>query len=686
MDARKGNIYEILNGSKQFVVPVYQRYYSWDKSHCSTLWNDIVSMQKNGKSSHFVGSIVNIAEVAMPTGVQKYMVIDGQQRMTTMTLLLLALREYADTHPEDTTINGRKINNVLLKNNDETGDECYKLLLTENDRDILKALIDKRPIGEHLTSRILSNYHYFEEKISEMNLKPAEIYEAIGKLQIVNITLERSVDDPQAIFESLNSTGKALSESDLIRNYVLMGLDPITQLNIYNRYWRPMENLFENGDTSIMDRFFRDYLTIKLFRIPTLYNVYNEFKQYHRSNEILIEELCKDLYDYAKLYTDIYFCRSSDKELNILYSDIKALQMEVAFPFLLSVHKDFNSEVITRNELIEIVNLCVSYVVRRNICSIPPNSLNKTFATLSKEIHKDDYLTSIKAFFVMRNDYKIFPNDELFISELITKDIYHLRISKFILSRFEIYNNKVPINFGNFTIEHIMPQNPNLSDEWKNNLGNNWHEVQKKYLHTIGNLTLTAYNPEMSDKPFDVKMNIEGGFKQSALRINGYVVMQNTWNETKILERADILAKLAVEIWPFPQISESELEAYKEPTKVEEEYTIEHYYFSDHSRQLYEILNKRIMNISSSVIREYKKLYVAYKLDTNFVDIETQKQALCLYINMKFEDIKDPDGMCTDISNIGHNGNGEAKLYVKSIEDIDKAMNIIEQSYNQQAQ
>ena len=240
MDARKGNIYEILNGNRQFLIPVYQRYYSWDVEQCKRLWNDIVEMQKRGKEGHFVGSIVNIAEQAMPTGVQKYMIIDGQQRITTLSLLLIALRDYAVKNPGDTTINARRIDNMLLKNEYEIGDERYKLLLTETDRDILKCLVEEKPISDDTRSKLLDNYRFFASKIADKELLPAEIYESIGKLQIVNITLDRLVDDAQAIFESLNSTGKELSESDLIRNYVLMGLDLLNRpmfTSIFGARW-----------------------------------------------------------------------------------------------------------------------------------------------------------------------------------------------------------------------------------------------------------------------------------------------------------------------------------------------------------------------------------------------------------------------------------------------------------------
>ena len=294
MDARKGNIYEILNGNRQFLIPVYQRYYSWDVEQCKRLWNDIAEMQKRGREGHFVGSIVNIAEQAMPTGVQKYMIIDGQQRMTTLSLLLIALRDYAVKNPDDTTINARRIDNMLLKNEYETGDERYKLLLTESDRDILKCLVEEKPIPDDTRSKLLDNYRFFASKIADKELLPAEIYESIGKLQIVNITLDRLVDDAQAIFESLNSTGKELSESDLIRNYVLMGLEPAEQTYVYEHLWRPMELLFVyEAQGLVMDKFFRDYLTMKTTRIPKQNRIYEEFKLYHLNCEFgTVRELC----------------------------------------------------------------------------------------------------------------------------------------------------------------------------------------------------------------------------------------------------------------------------------------------------------------------------------------------------------------------------------------------------------
>ena len=686
MDARKGNIYEILNGNKQFLIPVYQRYYSWDIEQCKRLWNDIVEMQKKDKAGHFVGSIVNIAEQAMPTGVQKYMIIDGQQRLTTLSLLLIALRDYGESHPEDTTINSRRIDNMLLKNEYEEGDERYKLLLTETDRDLLISLVEKKPISDPGLSRILSNYNFFAGKIADMELQPKDVYEAIGKLQIVNITLDRNVDDAQAIFESLNSTGKELSESDLIRNYVLMGLEPSEQRYVYEHMWRPMELLFDyEKQDSVMDRFFRDYLTMKMTRIPKIDRVYETFKAYHLNCEFAtIRELCSDLLTYATYYTNMVFQRSDNAVLKSLYSDIGDLRMEVAFPFLLKVHNDCAEGIISEDDLIEIIKMCISYVFRRSICDIPTNSLNKTFATLRNEIKADDYLNSIKAFFVLRDDYKEFPDDDKFGKAFMTRDIYNMRSRNFILSHLENYGNKAPIIIENYTIEHIMPQNSNPRDEWKTMLGANWKEVQKTYLHTIGNLTLTAYNSEMSDNPFMIKMDMEGGFKESALRLNAYLVKLTEWNEEHIKERAKILAGKAEQIWKYPQISAGELAPYQVEEKPAQKYTIDSYDINAFTKTLFDMLDRRICNLSPDVKREFKKLYIAYKLDTNFVDIVVQKQRLRISLNMKYSEIYDPKGICRDITGLGRWGNGDVEVFFEHTSEIDDVMDLIEQSYKKQ--
>lgn len=686
MDADIGNIFKLLDGFKQYLIPVYQRLYSWEFSQCQRLWNDIVAMQKENREGHFLGSIVCIAEKAAPTGVQKYMVIDGQQRLTTLILVLLALR---DNLTDNSYININQLNTAFLTNQYANGDNKYKLLLTDEDREVLVALIEKKPLKEGTQSKLLNAYNYFKIQIAKNEISPQLLYEATGKLQIVVITLDREHDDPQAIFESLNSTGKELSQSDLIRNFVLMGMDKETQQNLYNNLWRTFEKLFghENQDEN-MDSFFRDYLTMQMHRIPKISSVYEEFKVWKvnckfNSNE----DLCKDLYECALIYTDIIFARSRDIKLQSLLKEIQTLNMAVANPFLMTVIRDFKSGnyQLTYDDLIEIIKLCISYVFRRSICDIPTNSLNKTFATIENDIRKDDYLNSIKAFFITKDDYKEFPSDKKFGDAFVTKEIYKVRNRNYLLDKLENYDNKSPVIIENLTIEHIMPQNNHLSSQWITELGPEWQRVHDTYLHTIGNLTLTGYNSEMSDKPFIEKMTMTGGFRETAVRLNSYIITQSHWTESQINERAQILLKKALEIWAFPTLTKEELEPYQEKlVTAGSKYSLETYQPNSFTRILFEKLDNRIMNLSSSVKKEFKKYYVAYKVETNFVDIIFQEKRLRISINMKFVDIKDSKGICRDITGIRRLGNGDCELFLNDLEQLDDVMSIIKQSYDSQ--
>lgn len=686
MDAIKGNINSILNGYKQFTIPVYQRTYSWGIEQCEKLWNDIIEMQKNNRVGHFVGSIVNIAEQNMPTGVQKYMIIDGQQRMTTLTLLLIAIRDYGYKNEQDKSINPDGINGMCIKNEYAVGEEKYKMLLTQKDKEVLIKLIDRAPIDGVKSSKIIDNYNFFVKKIDSKELLPIQILEGIGKLQIVNITLDRTQDDPQLIFESLNSTGMDLSKSDLIRNYILMGLNPDEQESIYKNYWYPMEILFDyNKQSWLMDKFFKHFLTFKYGKIPVESKIYEEFKNHYKDKSYeAIVKLSDELYKCAKYYTNIYYANSGDKALDNIFRDIKSLNMDVASPLLIKVYYDYENNIISKNEFMEILSLCENYVFRRAICEIPTNSLNKTFNVAVRSIKDNDYVNSIKAFFVILDSYKRMPLDDEFVKELKNRDIYNMRIRNYILSKFENFNNKSHITIENFTVEHIMPQNKNLSEAWKKDLGENYREIQKEYLHKIGNLTLTAYNSEMSDRSFQEKLNMTGGFKESALRLNSYVVKQTTWNKNTIDERANELCELAKSIWQYPELSEEEKNKFL--SKNEDEiYSIDSYeYINEDNIVLYKALDKRILNISPDVKREFKKLYIAYKFESNFVDIVPQKSKLRLTVNMKYEDVIDPYGICIDVTNKSTWGNGEIEIYYDDINMLDNIMDIIKQSYDKQ--
>lgn len=682
MNAFKSNIYKYLGGTCQYLIPLYQRTYSWEKEQCARLWSDIVNLHTTHREGHFVGSIVRIDEDSA-AGSTLAMIIDGQQRLTTLTLLLVALRDYAASHT-DSGVNPDKITKNLLINEFEDGDSKYKLLLTQSDRDALKKKIEGAPIPDNLESRVLHNYNFFAGLISRGEIAPSDLYDAIGKLQIVDIVLDRQYDDPQAIFESLNSTGLDLKDSDLIRNHLLMGLDSSTQTNVYNNIWRSTELLFDyEHQSELMDSFFRDYLTMKLGRIPRKNEVYKEFKEYHANCGMTIHELCQDIYNFAKHYSDMYFCRGNDAVLKSLYGDMKAIRMDVAYPFLLKIHDDYDNSLISIDDLREIVLLCVSYVLRRAVCDIPTNSLNKTFATMKNDIQIDDYLNSVKAFFILLDSYKEFPSDERFLTTFRTRDIYNMNRCRYILGRLENWDNKSVVSLENLTIEHIIPQNPHLSNDWIAALGGDWSEIQKKYLHTIGNLTLTAYNSEMSDSTFGDKLDMKGGFRESSLRLNKYVVAQTTWGEQQINERASQLGEIAKKIWPFPTLTDEQIAPYIKPESTPQ-YTLNSYQLNAFNRILFEKLNTRILNLGTLVKREFKKLYVVYKVDSNFVSVVILNKALHIFVNMKYDEVVDLKGITKDVSDIGHWGTGDVEMMMDSLEQLDDVIVIIEQAYQMQ--
>lgn len=534
---------------------------------------------------------------------------------------------------------------------------------------------------------VLENFRFFLDQIRRSNISLSTLYHGISKLIIVDISLDRDHDNPQLIFESLNSTGLDLSQADLIRNYVLMKLEPKEQEVLYKSYWYPMEKGFGNlSESSLFDRFMRDYLTLKTGRIPNIKNVYADFKEYaSRQKNKNIEEILKDIYQFSKHFVNLAFQVEKDKEINEVLKDINVLKVDVSYPFLLEVYDDFTHQRLWKAEFISVLKLVESYVFRRAICGVPTNSLNKTFATLSREINKENYLESVKATFALKDSYRRFPNNEEFSRELKVKDVYNFRNRNYLLRKLENHNRKEIVDIEEYTIEHIMPQNPNLSDKWRKDLGENWEEIQKTYLHTLGNLTLTRYNSELSDKPFREKRDMDGGFADSPLRLNRGLGQLEAWNEQEIINRGNKLSEQATLVWGYPELPEQIISQYKmKPQEGENaQYTIKDFpELTGSMLELFEQLRKRICNLDSSVREEFKKLYIAYKTTTNFVDIVPQKSRLCLSLNMAFNEINDPKGICKDVTNLGRWGNGDVEFGISDQSEIEYAMTLIQQSFD----
>jgi len=684
MRADETQLLKFMNGPKQFIIPIYQRTYSWTLKECKQLWEDIIKAGKDGKiSSHFLGSIVYIEKgLYQISTIPKLLLIDGQQRLATISLILSALSKVLK-EPID-GISSDKLKNYYLINRDEEDEKLYKLILTKSDKQTLFKIINNKELSNEDSQRITDNYKFFAEQISENNVE--EVFNGLNKLIIVDISLNREKDNPQLIFESLNSTGLELTQADLIRNYVLMGLEKQKQDNLYNDYWSPMEKSFGYAQYSaLFDRFMRDYLTIKTGKIPNIKDVYSAFKLYAQNKHI--KDLVGDIYKYSKYFVSIALEKEEDNEIKAIFSDINTLKVDVSYPFLLEVYEDYMQEKITKEEFMQILKYIESYVFRRAICGIPTNSLNKTFANLYKEIKQENYLESFKAALLLKDSYRRFPKDEEFKEQLLIKDVYNFRSRNYLLRKFENHNRKELVNVESYTIEHIMPQNENLSDEWKQELGENWKEIHEKYLHTIGNLTLTGYNPELSDKPFQEKRDMSGGFADSPIRLNQSLAKLKHWNEQEILNHARILVVLAAKIWNCPGLTEEVLHKYKiiEREKPEKTYTIEdhsHLAEGEPMKPLFEELRKRILNLDSSVKEDILKFYVAYKTMTNFVDIVPQKSRLRLSLNMRFDEVNDPQGACKDVTDVGRLGNGDVEVGISSFKELDYTMFLIKQAFD----
>lgn len=567
MQAGETTLNKLLNTSRQFIVPIFQRNYSWQKSQYEQLWFDILRASKfKEKQNHFIGSIVYI-DMGTPAGrPQQLLLIDGQQRLTTISILLCAIKDYVQKFNLETKlINLAKIKNQFLYNSDEIDEDRYKLLLNVQDKETYIKLIDNTifTVNKPATN-IIKCYEFFYERIEDFIKEYGqidEIYAGIFKLSLVSISLDKDSDNPQMIFESMNSTGKDLSQTDLLRNYLLMDLTPEKQTRLYKTYWKPMEELFGEdiykNDVNKFDYFIRDFLTLKSDTgyICKINNVYENFKRYYLDNNCEKFAVLKDLFTYAKYYARIDLLQEKDDELKLYWQEFKKLDSHVVYPFLLKLYDDYSRQILIKEDFKKILQVVISYLWRRAICEIPTNSLSKTFATLYQAVDKEDYVNSVIKAFVFKSSYKRFPSDYEVREKLQTKDIYHFRLRKYLLEALENYYHKEPIdlNTANYTIEHIMPQNIEHNLSWQQMLGEDWQEMHSLYLHTLGNLTITGYNAEMSNKSFVEKVNGESGFKHSHLKLNESIAQSDVWNKKAIQRRTNILTDIILKIWKYPE-------------------------------------------------------------------------------------------------------------------------------------
>lgn len=697
MQAIQVKLLEFLKKSEQFVIPIYQRLYSWREEECKQFLDDILKAGKNDEiKSHFLGSIVYVKDgVYQVSDVASLLVIDGQQRLTTVSLLLEALsRKLNKNEHEELPLTSEKIKQHYLINHLNKDEKKYKLLLTETDKESFISLIDGVDFPKDYSKRIKENYEFFKLELSKFDKKDlTALISGLNKLLIVDISLDRNCDNPQLIFESMNSTGRQLSQIDLIRNFLLMGLEPETQKRFYKTYWRKMEDLFEQENIDeYFNRFMRDYLTIKTGKIVKFNMVYDAFKVFQRkdfSNQNSIEQLLEEILVFAGYYVSIFLNKEENPKLKEAFSFIEEMDVEVSAPFLLQVYNDYKKDQLSLEDFSSIVKLVESYIFRRSICFIPTNSLNKTFAEFyRKYVKKENYLESVQAGFQNLKTYKRFPSNEEFRKHL-EEDDNNFSLTKYFLAKMENFERKEKISLKEYTLEHIMPQT--LTKVWKDALGENFEDIHENFLNNIGNLTLTGYNSEYSNRSFEEKKTIKGGFNESPLKLNKGLKEVDIWNKESIQKRAKELSEKAVKIWGHPKLSKEVLEIYEPKKEIVDQniYSLEdHKNLTDNLqlKKLFKILQEQVLSLDQNVVEKINKNYIAYKINgNNFVCIKSSSLSLKLFLNTNKSDLKGEGlNLVEDVSKVGHSGTGASLFVLDSDSDVQIAMDLIHQAFEKQ--
>lgn len=512
-------------------------------------------------NAHFIGSVVYVHDdVYTSSRIKELTVIDGQQRLTTLTLIYLALYRLA-IEIGDKGLEA-EISETYLTNKFAPEEEKLKLRPTENNDKAIKYLLRSDKDEEFSDfSKVIDNFNYFNSRISEENLE--FVLKGLAKLMFVEISLDREKDDPQRIFESLNSTGLELSQADLIRNYILMGLNRRDQNKIYNNYWEIIEKLAkdETLNTSKVSDFIRDYLTLVNNKIPNKSKVYLEFKAKFLTTDLQeLEANLSPIKSLVKFYNKLLNPKNeTDKDIRLQLEYINRLEINVAYPFLMKVYEDYSENVIDKTTFIKVLDFIQSFVWRRFIVGLPTNALNKIFMVLYDKVDKNDYLLSLQRELLKKPGSQRFPKNKEVVESLKFKDVYNIKSKNrtYLLERLENFENNEPVIIeGNtdITIEHIFPQNPD--PKWKVDLGaDEYNLIKETYLNTIGNLTLSGNNGKLGNKPFVFKRDLENaGYKDSRLWLNKYLSISEKWDKAEIERRFDLLAERFIKIWQLPDI------------------------------------------------------------------------------------------------------------------------------------
>lgn len=589
MQAIDRELLSVLGDSTiRFVVPVYQRSYAWQKEHWERLWDDILAIAGEQDKEHFTGSIVWVGRMQGPgVNADGNILVDGQQRLTTLSLLILAYAEFAKEH-DNKGNDGKElpvsfeeiIGSGYLFSSYKKGEQRYKITLSDVDKETFRALVDRlesphTPLPE-TNSRLLEALEYFETRISGLEDQSA-LWRGLQRLRIVNVTLDPHRDNPQLVFESMNSTGKPLCHADLIRNYILLGLPIDQQTEFYHNYWRQIEIVLgTDKNMEVFDQFIFHYLTI--YTSPNIVNqseVYQIFKNYKNVCEKCVEELLQEMLFYARIYASITIEDfEKDVEIRSICKNIFTLKAAPVIPLIMLFYSKMKilPEKLTREEFIASIKYIEIYLVYRTLCEYRSNGLNRYIPSLISKFKKcfdsGDYNVSkhiLATFEDERGTAREFPAKKHLIEVLEKKDFYSMATfrKKFFLEQLENRlhpKNWLDISGGNYTIEHIMPQTIDNKTDWPEMLGEGYETSYNEHLHLLGNLTVTAYNSELSNLSFQKKK--EAYLSSEPIALSSDILQEATWTYEKIQERTKKLAERIVNLWPRPSLTGEEVKKY----------------------------------------------------------------------------------------------------------------------------
>ena len=681
---------DFIRQSPQFRIPVNQRRFAWTQRECRQLWEDILDAgERADVREHFLGPVMYLAVVdPLNANWSPYLVYDGQQRLTTVSLILEVLARQLKDDAAPDGFEPAQIRNDYLLNAYRKGDHQYRLLLKPGDSETLLALIHDRPRPASPSPRILEAFAFFEKRIAQLGPDVSALCAGLCKLRIVAFDLKEGEDNPHRIFETMNACGRDLTCADMIGNFILMPLDRERQERLYADHLRPIECGFErHGSNEHFDAFIRHCLTLRTGEVPKQGEEYAVFRTHARSRRVQDagpETLASDLRTCADHYRAIVLGEEPDAELAQAFGELVRLDIKPVWPFLLHLYGDYAGGRLSGHDLIALTRLVTAYAMRRAVCGYKPAAPSPVFARAPQTIKPDRYVESVRAWFLNLPEGFAFPSDDAFRAELTTRNMYRFKHRDAVLERLENHGRKETVPLSSYTVEHIMPQGERLPEAWKAELGPDWAQVWHTWRHTLGNLTCTAFNSEMGNRSFPEKRDAERGFHNSPLRLNADLRQVERWDGDAIRARGARLADLAVKIWRRPVLTDRVLASYKTPRANAGGYSIEHH---PHLRpggpmhDLFEAVRQEILALGPQVREEFRRHYVAYKTQTNFVDLVPQKRRLRLTLNLRFDELTDPRGLAADITNLGLWGNGDVQVELDNERQITYAMELVRQAF-----